>query len=302
MYSSESVALRLPLKIITMAAGLDAGVIGPQGIIYDGGSIEVGGRVIYNWDRQGHGNVDMTDVLAKSLNVGVAQVAVALGKDRFYTYARRFGFGRLTEVDLANEGPGTMKTPKDASWHASDLGTNSFGQGIAVTPVQIASAIGAVANEGLLMKPYIVNRITDGERSVEVKPTIVRRAVASETADTLTNMLVEALQRADAKALVPGYQVAGKTGTAQVIGRRKNEISRNIERPAHLKAHAWFVAYAPSDNPKIVVSVVVEHGEHGSSAAAPIAREIIKAYLLKDKPRNILRVESEQYPLTANAK
>jgi cell division protein FtsI/penicillin-binding protein 2 len=165
-------------KVVTMAAGLDAGVIGPEGTVYDGGSIEVGGRVIFNWDRQAHETVDMTDVLAKSLNVGIAQVAVALGKDRFYTYLKRFGFGRLTEADLSSEGPGTMKTPKDADWYESDLGTNSFGQGVAVTPLQIAVAVGAIANEGLLMKPHIVNRVVDSEREVEVKPVVVRRVVS----------------------------------------------------------------------------------------------------------------------------
>jgi cell division protein FtsI/penicillin-binding protein 2 len=190
-------------KILTMASGLDAVVVGPMGTIYDGGTIEVGGRLIYNWDRIGHGTVDMTDVLAKSLNVGVAQIAVALGKDRFYTYMKRFGFGQLTGVDLANEGPGTLKTPKDASWHASDLGTNSFGQGIAVTPLQIAIATASVANEGLLTKPYVVQRIVNAERTAEIQPTIVRRAISENTAKILSDMLAEAMERADSDALVP---------------------------------------------------------------------------------------------------
>src|SRR6185295_5168702 len=108
----------------------------------------------------------------------------------------------LTEADLSSEGPGTLKTPKDADWHESDLGTNSFGQGIAVTPLQMALAVGAVANDGLLMKPHIVTRIVDSEREVEIKPAVVRRAVSQETANTLTGMLVEALKRAGSEALV----------------------------------------------------------------------------------------------------
>lgn len=250
-------------KIITMAAGLDSGEVGPYGIIYDGGSIEVGGRVIYNWDRQGHGNVDMVDVLAKSLNVGAAQIAIALGKERFYTYVKRFGFGRLTEIDLENEGPGTLKTPKDANWHASDLGTNSFGQGIAVTPVQIAAAIAAVANDGLLMKPYVVHRITDGERSIDVQPTIVRRAVSEETANTLTNMLVEALSRADSNALVPGYQVAGKTGTAQI------PVPAGYHPTLTLTS---FAGYLPADDPQLLILVIIDRptsSRWGSQTAAP---------------------------------
>lgn len=250
-------------KIITMAAGLDAGAVGPYGTIYDAGYIEVGGRIIYNWDRQGHGTVDMTDVLAKSLNVGVAQVAVTLGKDRFYTYLKRFGFGNLTEIDVENEGPGTLKTPKDATWHASDLGTNSFGQGIAVTPLQIASAVAAVANDGLLMKPYIVERIVDAERSVEVKPTVVRRAISEETAHTLTGMLVEALMRADSQALVPGYKVAGKTGTAQI------PVPGGYHPTLTL---ASFAGYLPADDPQLLVLVIIDRpvtSKWGSQTAAP---------------------------------
>jgi len=255
-------------KVVTMAAGLDAGVIGPEGTIYDGGSIEVGGRVIFNWDRQAHETVDMTDVLAKSLNVGIAQVAVALGKDRFYTYLKRFGFGRLTEADLSSEGPGTMKTPKDADWHESDLGTNSFGQGVAVTPLQIAVAVGSIANEGLLMKPHIVNRVVDSEREVEVKPVVVRRVVSQETATTLTKMLVEALKRANSEALVPGYEVAGKTGTAEI------PVPGGYHPTLTL---ASFAGYLPADDPQVLVLVIIDRpttSRWGNTTAAPTFKRI----------------------------
>ena len=185
----------------------------------------------------------MTEVLAKSLNVGIAQVAVALGKDRFYTYVKRFGFGRLTEADLSSEGPGTIKTPKDADWHESDLGTNSFGQGVAVTPLQIAVAVGAVANEGLLMKPHIVNRVVDSEREVEVKPMVVRRTVSQETAKTLTKMLVEALKRGNSEALVPGYEIAGKTGTAEI------PVPGGYHPTLTLTS---FAGYLPADDPQVL--------------------------------------------------
>lgn len=255
-------------KIISMAAGLDAGVVGPMGTIYDGGSIEVGGRVIYNWDRQGHGTVDMTEVLAQSLNVGIAQVAVALGKDRFYTYLKRFGFGRLTEVDLSSEGPGTLKTPKEADWHESDLGTNSFGQGIAVTPLQIAAAVAAVANDGLLIKPYIVQKIVDSERELEVKPMVVRRAVSQETATTLTGMLVEALKRANSEALVPGYEVAGKTGTAEI------PVPGGYHPTLTLVS---FAGYLPAANPQVLVLVIIDRpttSRWGNTTAAPTFKRI----------------------------
>lgn len=255
-------------KVVTMAAGLDSTVVGPQGTIYDGGSIEVGGRVIYNWDRQGHGTVDMTDVLAKSLNVGVSQVAVAMGKDRFYTYLKRFGFGQLTNVDLDNEGPGTLKTPLDANWYESDLGTNSFGQGIAVTPLQIALAVGAVANKGLLMQPYIVDRIVEADRTVDMKPTVVRRAISAATADALTEMLTEAMNRAESQALVPGYKVAGKTGTAQI------PVPGGYHPTLTL---ASFAGYFPTDNPQVLVLIIIDRpttSKWGSDTAAPAFKRI----------------------------
>lgn len=256
-------------KVVTMAAGLDAGAVGPMGTIYDGGSIEVGGRVIYNWDRQAHETVDMTEVLAQSLNVGIAQVAVALGKDRFYTYVKRFGFGLLTGADLSSEGPGTLKTPKDADWHESDLGTNSFGQGIAVTPLQIALAVGAVANDGLLMKPHIVSRIVDSERGeVTVEPVVVRRAVSEETAKTLTGMLVEALERANSEAMVAGYDVAGKTGTAEI------PVPGGYHPTLTL---ASFAGYLPAHDPQVLVLVIIDRpttSRWGNTTAAPTFKRI----------------------------
>jgi cell division protein FtsI/penicillin-binding protein 2 len=272
-------------KIISMAAGLDAGAVGYQGEIYDAGFIEIGGRVIYNWDRQGHDIVDMTDVLAKSLNVGIAQVAVALGKERYYTYVRRFGFGRLTEIDLGNEGPGTLKTPKDASWHESDLGTNSFGQGIAVTPVQIATAVAAVANEGLLVKPHVVQRIVEGERDIEVKPTIVRRAVSADTAAKLTNMLVDALDRANSEARISGYRVAGKTGTAEI------PIPGGYHPTLTL---ASFAGYFPADDPQLLVLVVIDRpitSRWGNETAAPTFKRIAEQLVvLLDIPPDDVRL------------
>lgn len=276
-------------KIISMAAGLDAGAVSPGTFVYDGGYMEVGGRVIYNWDRQGHGNVDMTDILAQSLNVGIAQVATALGKDRFYTYVKRFGFGHLTEIDLSSEGPGTLKTPQDANWYESDLGTNSFGQGIAVTPVQIAIAVSAVANNGTLMKPYVLQRLVEGEREVEVQPIPVRRAVSSETAKTLTNMLVEAQERANSEALLPGYRVAGKTGTAEI------PVPGGYHPTLTL---ASFVGYLPADDPQVLVLVIIDRptsSRWGNTTAAPTFRRIAEQLVvLLDIPPDEVRLAQSQ--------
>jgi cell division protein FtsI/penicillin-binding protein 2 len=272
-------------KVVTLAAGLDAGAIKPETVIYDGGVIEVGGRSIYDWDRQPHGTVDMTTVLAKSLNVGAAQVAVMLGKERFYTYVRRFGFGRITEVDLDSEGPGTLKTPGDADWHESDLGTNSFGQGIAVTPLQMTMAVAAIANDGLLMKPYIVQQIQEDDRTLWVQPTVVRRAVLAQTARTLTDMLAVAVQQETELAQVPGYRVAGKTGTAQIPVPGGYHPTLTV---------ASFAGYLPADDPAFVVLVVINKPKTspwGNQVAAPVFANIAKQLVvLFDIPPDNVRL------------
>jgi cell division protein FtsI/penicillin-binding protein 2 len=255
-------------KIITMAAGLDAGVISPQSTFYDGGSIEVGGRTIMNWDRRGHGLVTMTGVLAQSLNVGAAYVSTTLGRERFYTYVRRFGFGRITEVDLASEGPGRLRLPGDGEWHESDLGTNSFGQGLAVTPLQMISAVAAVANDGLMMKPHAVEKIVDGQHVTPIQPVAVRRVIAPQTAEQLTWMLVEAVQKETDLAAVPGYKIAGKTGTAQVPIPGGYHPSWTI---------ASFIGYAPPEDPAFIVLVKIDKPvvePWGSKVAAPVFKAV----------------------------
>jgi cell division protein FtsI/penicillin-binding protein 2 len=210
-------------------------------------------------------------------------VAVALGKDRFYTYLKRFGFGQLTEVDLANEGPGTLKSPKDANWYESDLGTNSFGQGIATTPLQIAVSIAAVANKGLLLKPYVVERIVDDQRDATVQPTIIRRAISENTATILSDMLVEAVKRADSDAQVEGYTVAGKTGTAQI------PVPGGYHPTLTL---ASFGGYLPADDPQVLVLVIIDQpttSKWGSKTAAPTFSRIAQqlAVMLNIPPDDI---------------
>lgn len=276
-------------KIITMAAGLDSGTVSPGTTVYDNGVIEIGGQTIYNADRLAHGTVDMTTILAKSLNVGSAQIAIVMGADKFYNYVRRFGFGRLTEIDLSGEGPGTVKTPLDAAWHESDLATNSFGQGIAITPIQIVSAVGAVANDGLLMKPHVVHKIVthEQERVVEIKPQVVRRAVSADTANVLTQMLATALEVEASLALIPGYRVAGKTGTAQIPIPGGYHPSLTI---------ASFIGYFPTDDPQVLVLIILNKptvSKWGNQTAAPAFRRIGERLIsLLDIPPDEIRLAS----------
>ena len=259
-------------KIITWAAGLDSGTISPGTTFYDEGTLEIGGRVIYNSDRQGHGLVTMADGLVQSLNTVAAFASTSMGKESFYTYLRRFGFGKLTEVDLDSEGPGMMKQPGDPDWFPSDLGTNSFGQGIAVTPMQMIAAVSAVANQGILMKPHIVSEYVvkeeAGTRTVPVEPEVVRHAISKETAETLTGLLVQVVEEGAVKAQVSGYRIAGKTGTAEIPTPYGYDPEDTI---------ASFVGYAPADDPQFIVLVKLDRptaSPWGSQTAAPTFKAI----------------------------
>ncbi|MBN1656748.1 MAG: penicillin-binding protein 2 [Anaerolineae bacterium] len=266
-------------KIVTWAAGIDSGTISPGTTFYDDGTLEVGGRVIQNSDRQGHGLVTMTDGLVKSLNTVAAFISTSMGKDTFYTYLRRFGFGTITGVDLASEGPGMVKQPGDSNWFPSDLGTNSFGQGIAVTPIQMITAVAAVANDGLLMKPYVVDQFLtvdeDGQAKwVQVEPMMVRRAISQGTAEALTNMLVRVIEEGATKAQVPGYTVAGKTGTAQIPTAYGYDPNGTI---------GSFVGFAPADDPRFIILIKLDRptsSQWGSQTAAPTFQAIASRLLI----------------------
>jgi len=283
-------------KIITWAIGLDTGTISPGTTFYDDGRLEVGGRVIRNWDRQGYGLVTMRDGLVKSLNTVAAFISTSVGKDDFYQYLRRFGFGSLTNVDLASEGPGMVKLPGDSDWFPSELGTNSFGQGIAVTPMQMITAVSAIANRGLLMKPYIVQQYIKNEggedtRIIQVEPESNRRAVSEETALTLTDMLVAVVEEGATKAQVPGYRIAGKTGTAQVPTAYGYHPTDTV---------ASFVGYAPADDPQFIVLVKLDKpttSPWGSQTAAPTFRAIAeRLFVYLHIPPDDMRVAQEPLP------
>ena len=274
-------------KIITMAAGLDAGIIAPDSTFYDSGEIEVGGAVIKNPDRRPHGLVTMTDILAYSLNVGVAYVSTSLGEETFYAYLERFGCGDYTGVDLDGEVAGTVKEPGSKEWHESDLGTNSFGQGVAVTPLQMITAVAAVANGGVLMRPYVVERIIDDQGVIVTQPTVVRQVVSTQTAEQLNVMLVQAVERGTDLAIVPGYDIAGKTGTSQIPVGDGYDPELTI---------ASFVGYAPADDPKFIALVKIDKPRldpWGAEVAAPVFKIIAeRLFVLLDVPPDGARLAS----------
>jgi len=274
-------------KIITMAAGLDAGIITPDSTFYDSGAIEVGGAVILNPDRRAHGLVTMTDILAYSLNVGVAYVSTSLGEETFYAYLKRFGCGDYTGIDLDGEVAGTVKEPGSREWDKSDLGTNSFGQGVAVTHIQMITTVAAVANRGLLMKPYVVERIVDDRGVMVTQPIVVRQVVSVQTAEQLTEMLVETVERGAELAIVPGYDIAGKTGTAQIPVGDQYDPELTI---------ASFVGYAPADDPRFIALVKIDKPRldpWGAEVAAPVFKAIAEQlFVLLDVPPNGVRLAS----------
>jgi cell division protein FtsI/penicillin-binding protein 2 len=274
-------------KVITMAAGLDAGIITPDSTFYDSGAIRVGGATIQNPDRRAHGLVSMTDILAYSLNVGIAYVSTSLGEETFYAYLKRFGCGDYTGIDLEGEVAGTVREPGSEEWYESDLGTNSFGQGIALTPLQMITAVAAVANRGLLMKPHVVERVVHEQGVIITQPTIWRQVVSAQTAEQLTHMLVKAVERGTELAIVPGYDIAGKTGTAQIPVDNGYDPELTI---------ASFVGYAPADDPQFIVLVKIDKPRldpWGAEVAAPVFKAIAeRLFVLLDIPPDGVRLAS----------
>jgi len=255
-------------KILTVAAALDAGVITPDSTYYDGGSIVVGGERIENSDHLAYGETSIAGLLANSLNVGAAYLSTHLGAFEFYDYVRRFGFAEMTGIDLAYEVPGWVRLPGDREWHESDLGTNSFGQGLAVTPLQMLSAVSAIANGGVLMRPYVVDRIVSSDVATQTLPHSVRRVVSKEVASAVTEMLIYAVDTTLSAAAVPGFDVAGKSGTSQVPAPGGYDPIQTI---------ASFTGYVPARAPRLAILVTLHQPqrEHwGTRVAAPVFREI----------------------------
>lgn len=258
------------LKTMTLAAALEAKVILATDTYDDRGSIVVGEQEVKNADRRAHGITTMTELLAYSRNVGAAHVASLLGPTRFYEMFRRFGFGEQTGVDLVGEERGVMRVPGDPLWHMSDLGRNSYGQGIAVTPLQVAAAYGALANNGVLMRPYVVAEIERDGNVTRTAPLPVRQVVAPDVAAQMTRLLEEAVKLGMQPALAPGYRIAGKSGTAGIP---------DAEGYDNTKVVASFVGYGPLPDPRYVILVKFDapkEGSWGVQVAAPEFRRLFQ--------------------------
>lgn len=270
-------------KVLTLATGLDSGAITPQTEFLDTGMIEVGGAVIYNWNYGAWGPQDMTGCMQHSLNVCLAWIAQQIGAKDFYEHMQNFGIGRRTGIDLAGEARGRLKIPGDGDWYEAELGTNSFGQGVSATALQMASAVSALANDGKIMAPHIVTSMINKGEQHDIGKQVIAEPISAETAHTATEMLAVSLEVEASDALVTGYRIAGKTGTG--------EIATPIGYTTY-ETNASFVGWGPVDDPRFVVYVWLEKPSTsiwGSETAAPMFSEVVEelVVLMKLPPDDI---------------
>ena len=236
-------------KLVTYAAGLDTKRITPDTLFSDPGKLEIGTRVIRNAQDKTYGTIAARQALASSVNTVSAQICLNMGRDDFYRYIRQFGFGRPTEVDLAQESPGIVKRPGTEAWSQYDQAANSFGQGISVTPIQLISAVGTIANGGTVMQPQVVKGLVWDGKVYNLPPRRLGQAIKPETAHTLTQMMVFTVESYQAGPnLVPGYRVAGKTGTAEIPIPETGGYTSDLSITS-------FVGFLPAADPQIVILV-----------------------------------------------
>lgn len=260
-------------KPITMAMGLDLNKINPDSTFTDPGVIDIAGRQIHNFDNAAHGTVTMSQILQKSLNTGAAYVEGLVGQDSFLNYTINFGFGQKTGIDLPGEVSGDIGNLY--SGRQVNFVTASFGQGIAVTPLQLITAYSALANGGKLMKPYIVDRVIhEGGKEDVTQPEVVSTPISAATSAKIRSMLVSVVDIGFDKARIKGYDVAGKTGTAQIAdghgGYQEGVFIHD------------FLGFAPASNPKFVVLIKMDKPQGITFAAdslSPSFRDVA-AYLL----------------------
>lgn len=276
------------LKIFTAAAALEEKVMAPETLVFgENGRMVVANTVIHDHEKAGW--MTFAQVIQRSSNIGAVKTAVALGERRLYRYLRAFGFGERTEIDLPGETAGLVKEP--AQWEKRSLASIAIGQEIGVTPLQVLTATAAVANGGWLMKPYLVSEVKDGAGNVVAQfgSQVRRRPISADTARRLGDILEGVVEKGTgAKAAVPGFRVAGKTGTAQKFDPESGTYSTT-------SFVASFVGYVPVEDPRLAVVVVIDEpqGEAwGGVVAAPVFRRIAEQALpyLGVAPREAIRV------------
>ena len=282
-------------KVFLIATALENRVISTQDAFNcEGGSYAIGGRTIH--DTHHYGRLSVADVLKYSSNIGAAKIGARLGQERLYSGLKNFGFGARSGIDLPGEVNGNMR--ERGQWFAVDLATISFGQGVTATTLQLAAALSAVANGGTLMKPYLVERISDesGATLQKFSPQVVRKVISPETARNVARMMegVTTNGGTGMSAAVDGYRVAGKTGTAQKVDPVTRGYSAN-------KRTASFVGFIPADDPKLTILVIIDEPKtspYGGVVAAPAFGRIAQQTLcyLNVPPAKTDKVKKEEVP------
>lgn len=293
-------------KPFVALAALQEKVITPTTIVNAPGVFWFGRRPYHDHQRGGEGNITVFEALERSSNVFFYKMGIALGVDKMYDYIHLLGIGQKTGIELAREVSGNMpnsvwkKAAVGEEWQAGENLSTAIGQGfVEVTPISMAVAYNTIGTEGKVVKPFMIRKIIDQEGRVlkENFPSVVRDLqqpqpngvrISEETFKTVKEGLrrVANGDRGTARFWkVPGVQIAGKTGTAQVMGFSADQIYAKCEaRPIHMRHHGWFVGYAPADKPEITIAALAEHSCHGNTGAMPIVRDIVLAYYQKYHP------------------
>ena len=272
------------LKVLTMAAALDTGTVRPDTQFIDTGSIQVGGITIQNWNRDAWGQQNMVGCLQHSLNVCLAWVSSQMGSQTFYGYMERFGLGHPTGIDLSGEAMGRLKIPGDTDWYPVDLGTNAFGQGVSVTPLQMLMAVSAIANDGRMVTPHVLYSMVRDGHQYNVPSQYAGSPITAETAHTLSEMLAISLEEESSQALLAGYRLAGKTGTAQIpTDFGYDAFHTNVS----------FVGWGPVDDPQFMIYIWLQKPSASiwsSETTAPVFSKVAEQTVIQlNIPPDIVR-------------
>lgn len=263
MYEPGSV-----IKALTMSTGIDTDTVMPQTTFQDIGPIRVSGFTVDNWDKKHHGEETMIEVLQHSNNMGAAWLAQKLGPEKLYSYFTDFGVGVLTNIDLEGEDSGWIMPP--SQWRDIDLVSVSFGQAISVTPLQLATSLAAIVNEGVLMQPYIVKEIRDGDKTINFRPKEVTRVLSASTSRIMVEMLTAAAEGGEASFFISKrYKIAGKTGTAQIaVGGKYLADKTNTTFIGFLPEHPQFVMVLKLEEPSASI--------YAAETAVPLWMDILE--------------------------
>lgn len=252
-------------KTLTAAMAIDKGLVSPDSTYEDAGAVFIGTSTIRNWDYSVNGTTSVTRLLQRSLNTGAVWLAQKVGASDFYRYLRAFGIGEETHVGLGGDPAGLLRSNEDPDWAEVDLATNSFGQGVAASPLHVITAVASLVNGGRLMRPYVVEEVDSAEGPRRFEPVVVRQVVSEETADTVADMMNRVVEGSPGNpAAVKGYRVGGKTGTTTGATLADGAVlNGNI---------ASFIGFAPADDPQMIMLVKLDFKEDrlGGQVSAPV--------------------------------